>query len=136
MSNNGTPQDEAVEPTSQATPNDSDANLESDDKYIEFSESALSNTSSKRRVLFFYANWCPTCKPADQSFQENAASIPDDVVVLRVNYNDSDTDQAEKDLAAKYNIGYQHTFVQIDSEGNQVDLWVGGGFDEMLKNLN
>ncbi|OGK33137.1 hypothetical protein A3E10_01040 [Candidatus Roizmanbacteria bacterium RIFCSPHIGHO2_12_FULL_37_23] len=105
------------------------------EQYVEYSQAELEKASQKRRVLFFYANWCPTCRPADESFNENQANIPEDVVVIRVNYNDSDTDQAEKDLARKYGIGYQHTFVQIDSEGNQVAIWNGGEFDEMMENL-
>ncbi len=104
-------------------------------KYVEFSESELNKSTDKRRVLFFYASWCPTCRPADKSFKQNEANIPDDVVVLRVNYNDPSTDQMEKDLAKKYTVTYQHTFVQIDSKGNQVNLWNGGEFEELLENL-
>jgi len=40
-------------------------------RYIEYTKSAFDGAANKRRVLFFYANWCPTCRPADASFQQN-----------------------------------------------------------------
>jgi thiol-disulfide isomerase/thioredoxin len=100
--------------------------------YVEYSNTAFNNASNNRRVLFFYASWCPTCRPADTSFTKNVSKIPDDVTLIRVNYNDPDTDQEEKDLAKKYGITYQHTFVQIDSTGKEVTKWNGGQIDELL----
>ncbi len=104
-------------------------------KYLPYSPEASTATKDTRRVLFFYANWCPTCIPADASFMKEQDKIPDDVTVLRVNYNDTETDQAEKDLAAQYQITYQHTFVQIDSLGNAVTKWNGGKLEELLANI-
>ena len=103
--------------------------------YIEYSKTALEQNSEKRRILFFYANWCPTCRPADAGFRENENKIPEDVVVVRINYNDTDTDNEEKELAKKYAITYQHTYVQIDQEGNIITKWNGGGIDELLTNI-
>ena len=107
----------------------------SDSRYVEYSKKAFDNASDKRRVLYFYANWCPICRPADANFKENANKIPEDVVVIRVNYNDTDTDQEEKDLAQKYGITYQHTFVQIDSSSDRITAWNGGQVNELLKNI-
>lgn len=110
-------------------------NNSSDSKYIEYSKSTLENTNDKRRVLFFYASWCPTCRPTDENIRSNVNKIPEDLVVIRVNYNDPDTEEAEKDLAKKYNITYQHTFVQIDENGNEISKWNGGQIDEILENI-
>ncbi|MBI2031875.1 MAG: thioredoxin family protein [Candidatus Levybacteria bacterium] len=104
-------------------------------RYVEYSKAVLDGTVSTRRVLYFYANWCPTCRPADASFKQNASKIPEDVTLIRVNYNDTDTDQEEKDLAKKYEITYQHTFVQIDSFGKEIVKWNGGQIDELLTNI-
>lgn len=113
-----------------------DSNFDSSSlKYIEYSSSALQSSINNRRVLFFYANWCPTCKPADQNFKTNLDKIPEDVTLIRVNYNDSETERAEKDLSKKYGVTYQHTFVQIDHDGNVVTNWNGGKIDELLKYL-
>lgn len=101
-------------------------------RYIQYSKTALSSVSGNRRVLFFYASWCPTCRPADENFIKNVSKIPEDVTLIRVNYNDPETDQEEKDLAKKYGITYQHTFVQIDSMGKEITKWNGGQIDELL----
>jgi len=104
-------------------------------RYIEYSKEILANSTGSRRVLFFYASWCSTCRPADANFRENIDKIPDDVTLIRVNYSDPETDQDEKDLAKKYGITYQHTFVQIDSTEKEITKWNGGQTDELLTNL-
>ena len=104
-------------------------------RYIQYSKSALEQAVGGRRVLYFYANWCPTCRPADVNLRENAAQIPEDMTVVRVNYNDSDTDREEKALANQYGITYQHTFVQIDSQGQELTKWNGGQIEELLTKI-
>ncbi len=113
----------------------SSTNKMTDSRYVQYSKSALDSASNNRRVLFFYASWCPTCKPADASFTKNASKIPEDITLIRVNYNDPETDKEEKDLAKKYGITYQHTFVQIDGTGKEVIKWNGGQIDELLSNI-
>lgn len=105
------------------------------ERYQPFSENIFTLTANNTRVLFFYANWCPTCQPSDKSFRENSAQIPENVSVIRVNYNDNETDEAEKELAKKYGVTYQHTYVQIDTAGTEVTRWNGGGLAELLKKI-
>jgi thiol:disulfide interchange protein len=112
-----------------------DSSMMQDSKYVEFTSSVLKENVDKRRVLFFYANWCPICGPADANFKENTNRIPDDVVLIRVNYNDSETDADEMALADQYGITYQHTFVQIDESGNTIATWNGGQIEELLANI-
>ncbi len=123
----------------QATPTYGEGMMKKDNvtsgQYIPFSKGVLDTVTDKKRVLFFYANWCPTCKPADEDFTNKVNNIPQDVVIVRVNYNDTDTDQDEKDLAKKYGITYQHTYVQIDAAGNEVKKWNGGKLEELLVNI-
>jgi thioredoxin 1 len=97
--------------------------------YIPYSLQAFEAAEGRRRVYFFHANWCPTCKVANEDFEANAAQIPADVVVLKTNY---DTESA---LKQEYDITYQHTFVQVDENGNQVTTWSGGGVEELINNL-
>lgn len=104
-------------------------------QYVPYTNAAFDTAEQNRRVLFFYASWCPTCRPADADFSANAADIPEGVTVLRVNYNDPDTDDAEKQLAQKYGVTYQHTFVQIDSTGQEITKWNGGQLTELLSNI-
>lgn len=112
-----------------------DSKMSTGTKYILYSNSQFNESIKTRRVLFFYANWCPTCITANKSFEINARQIPENVTVLRVNYNDSDTDEDEKELAKKYGITYQHTFVQIDANGDELAKWNGGDVEELLSNI-
>lgn len=112
-----------------------DKNGQTQSRYILYSPASFETESEKRRVLYFYANWCPICRPADANLKANENRIPEDVVVIRVNYNDSDTDQDEKKLAEKYGVTYQHTFVQIDQNANEVTKWNGGEIEELLDRI-
>jgi thiol-disulfide isomerase/thioredoxin len=107
----------------------------SSDRYQPYSSGVLAKTSGNRRVLYFYASWCPTCHPADADFVKNESDIPEDVRVIRINYNDEDTSEEETALAAQYKITYQHTFVQIDAQGNVITQWNGGQTADLIKNL-
>lgn len=100
--------------------------------YVPYSQTALESTAKTKRILFFYANWCPTCRPVNLELQENEAKLPQGVRVVRVNYNDTDTDEAEKELAKQYGITYQHTFILIDEDGKELKKWNGGGLDEII----
>lgn len=104
-------------------------------RYKPYSSSVFEQSGNKRRVLFFYADWCPTCRPADTAFIQKANQIPQDVAVIRVNYNDTNTDAEEKALATQYQITYQHTFVQIDENSEVVTKWNGGELPELLANI-
>ncbi|MCD8484330.1 thioredoxin family protein [Candidatus Woesebacteria bacterium] len=115
---------------------DSDPNeTTSGAQYVAHTPGILAETANSRRVLFFYANWCPTCRPADADFAAQVESLPDDVTVIRVNYDDSETSAEERQLANQYSVTYQHTFVQIDSSGEVVTTWNGGQTDTLLKNI-
>jgi thiol-disulfide isomerase/thioredoxin len=103
-------------------------------RYIEFTQGTLEEYSNTNRVLFFYANWCPTCRPIDTELNENESQIPEGMSIVRVNFNDPDTDDSEKDLARTYNVVNQHTFVQIDENGEEITKWNGGGLEEIIEN--
>lgn len=104
-------------------------------RYIADGITALGQNTGGRRVLFFYADWCPTCRPVDRELRDKENEIPGDVTIYRINYNDTATDTEEKDLAEKYSITYQHTFVQIDGEGEEIAKWNGGGLSEVIGNM-
>jgi thiol-disulfide isomerase/thioredoxin len=76
-------------------------------------------------ILYFYANWCPICKAEEPEFRRLVEETSFGVRAIRVNYNDSDTDADEKALAKQFGITYQHTFVYIDREGNEISRTIG-----------
>jgi thioredoxin 1 len=93
--------------------------------YLPFSKAAYDQARADRRpiVLFFYANWCPTCRVQEPIMQEVYAS--GDIAALgvqafRVNFNDPETDADERALAESFRITYQHTFVMLNVDGQEV----------------
>jgi thiol-disulfide isomerase/thioredoxin len=70
-------------------------------------------------VLFFNANWCSTCKIARDNIEANLDSIPSNLAIVVVDFD------KETDLRKKYGVTIQHTFVQIDKDGNQLTKWSG-----------
>lgn len=63
-------------------------------------------------VLYFYANWCPICAKEFPLMQAAFNQLSTDKVIgFRVNFNDSDTEEYEEQLASEYGVAYQHTKV-------------------------
>lgn len=84
--------------------------------------------SKNPTVLFFAADWCPSCQADLKDINVNGARLGK-VNVVVVDYDKS------ADLKAQYGITAQDTFVQIDSMGAKLAIWNGGGVDGILKNL-
>ena len=99
------------------------------DSYIEYSPDAFAAAAGKKRVLFFYASWCPTCRPVDAEILAMEETIPEDVVIFRVDYD------TEEELKEKYGVTYQHTFVVVDTEGEAVTKWNGGDLEMILEKV-
>lgn len=70
-------------------------------------------------VLFFNAAWCSTCKEARENLEADPAAIPAGLTIVKVDYDDSD------ELKQKYGVTVQHTFVQVDADGNEIAKWNG-----------
>lgn len=85
--------------------------------YSPYSEKAAA--APGRTVLFFHAKWCPSCRSADKAFQAEAASLPVDVNLLKVDYD------SQSDLKKKYGVTGQTTFVWVDAKGNSLKKWMG-----------
>ncbi len=99
-------------------------------RYYEYSLEALAQAQrSGKVVLYFWAPWCSTCTSLDLEIQDGKANIPEDVTVLRIDY-----DRAQE-LKRRYNVVTQHTFVQIDPEGKPLATWVGGELENFAQNL-
>lgn len=88
-------------------------------KYETYAENKLTWAENGDVVLFFHASWCPTCKALENNINANLSEIPENTYILKTNYD------TETELKKKYGITYQHTFVQVDSKGNQIKKWSG-----------
>ncbi len=97
-------------------------------RYVNYSKSTFAAARGKKRVYYFHAPWCPTCVPADKEFQTNQADIPEDVILFKTDYDSSE------ELKKRYSITYQHTFVLVDENENEIKKWNGGAINELIAN--
>ena len=84
--------------------------------YAAYSSDMLGKTENT--VVFFHANWCPSCRAADAGI--SAGSIPENLTILKADYD------SETELKKKYGVTTQHTFVLVDAQGEMIKKWVGG----------
>lgn len=98
-------------------------------EYKDYSVSAVSaaQVAGNKVVLFFHATWCPFCKTADSAFKSRIGDISSGITVLKTDYD------SQTALKQKYGVTYQHTFVQIDTNGNQISKWSGGDIENLKK---
>ncbi len=99
-------------------------------KYQEYSSESFAAAGGARRVLFFHAAWCPTCKVTDADFVDAQSRIPEGVMVFKTDYD------TEDELKKKCGVTYQHTFVEVDAQGKQLQKWNGGGVSQLTAKLN
>ena len=82
--------------------------------YSNYDNSLVGATNTT--VLFFHAEWCPSCIAADASISKaNIAST--DITLLKVDFDNS------VDLRQKYGVTTQHTFVHVDANGKLIKKW-------------
>lgn len=110
-----------------------DQNLEFSKRYVAYTSENLTKAveDNKKAVIFFHAGWCPTCIAAQRDFKANFDKVPKNVTILQTDYDTS------TELKQKYNVTYQDTFVEVDSQGNEVTKWSSGGqgVQALLANL-
>ncbi len=93
-------------------------------------EQEVEKYKDSRVVMFFNASWCSTCKIARDNFESSLDQIPLDLTIVVVDFDNSD------DLRKKYGITVQHTFVQIDANGESLKKWSGSTtIDQIVKAL-
>ena len=80
--------------------------------FTNYSADQLVLADSGDVVLFFHAEWCPTCRRLESDI--NANTVPDGVHILKVDYD------SETALKQKYGVTRQHTLVVVDSSGNKI----------------
>jgi thiol-disulfide isomerase/thioredoxin len=107
----------------------SDSENTSVGRYIDYSDSAIAQATKDggKAVLFFHAAWCPTCRAAEKEILGNLDTIPQDLTIIKTDFD------SMQELKKQYQIVNQHTFVQVDADGNEVTRWVGGGLETILQ---
>ncbi len=89
------------------------------DQYVDYSASTLSSIDKEKRILFFKADWCPSCNALDRDIESNLSSIPENVAILKADYD------SETELKKKYKVASQHTLVVLDENEEEVEKWSG-----------
>jgi thiol-disulfide isomerase/thioredoxin len=97
--------------------------------YGDYDSSKLANAEKGEVVLFFHAGWCPKCVTSDKNFK--ASATPDGLTVLKLDFDNS------FELRKKYGVTMQHTFVQVDKDGNLLKKWSGSyTYDDLKTQVN
>lgn len=78
-----------------------------------------SKYSEARKVYFFHAKWCSTCRALEADIQANVNQLPSDVVIIKTDYD------TEDDLRKQFDIRVQHTLVYFDNDGTELGKWTG-----------
>lgn len=109
---------EAAIPTGEPLADDA---VETAGSYVTLSDYAADKAAYDEGtvVLFFHASWCPTCKTTEENLNADPASIPEGLAIVKIDFDDSD------DLRQRYGVTTQHTFVQVDADGNELAKWSG-----------
>lgn len=99
-----------------ATTETVEASVELSGVYANYDASLVGKTDDT--VLFFHAGWCPSCQAADKAI--TSGNVPEGLSILKTDFDSS------TDLRKKYGVTGQHTFVQVDADGELIKKWVGG----------
>ncbi len=103
-------------------------NGEINKKYLDYSQENISLAENHQVLLLFMADWCVSCKQLDIDILNNISTIPDEILILKVNY-ESDTQTKDK-----YQVDTPHTVVLIDNQGNELKRWIGSlTLDALIK---
>lgn len=99
--------------------------------YQSYSEEKIALAETGKVVIFFHASWCPSCKALNNDIENNLASIPAGVIILKADYD------KETELKKKYGVTTQHTLVQVDKDGGLIKKWSGGSkLENIISQIN
>lgn len=70
-------------------------------------------------VLFFHAEWCPSCRGLENDINAQLSQIPANTHILKLDYD------TETELKRKYGVVRQHTLVVVDANGNEIKKLTG-----------
>jgi len=84
-------------------------------KYEDYNETAFAQAEG-RRILFFYAPWCPQCRALDASINEG--TVPSGAAIFKIDYD------SNQGLRQRYEVMIQTTLVEVDENGNEIQKYV------------
>ncbi len=87
--------------------------------FTTYSADKLAMAATGDVVLFFHAAWCPSCRALESDINANITEIPENIHILKVDYD------SETELKKKYGVVRQHTLVQVDENGTEIQTLTG-----------
>lgn len=99
--------------------------------FTDYSPDKLALAEDGTLVLFFRADWCPTCRGLENNINANLSAIPANTHILKLDYD------TETELKKKYGVIRQHTLIQVDANGNEIKTLTGltNTLDQVLNQL-
>jgi thiol-disulfide isomerase/thioredoxin len=88
-----------------------------------------SKYADTNNVYFFHASWCPICQGIDKEISANESLVPAGVTLIKTDFDTS------TDLRKKYGVTTQYTFVQVDSNGNEIAQWSATNTDKAIAGI-
>ncbi len=99
--------------------------------YEDFSQEKYEELKgSKPVVLFFHAEWCPTCKQIEGDVTTELSNFPKGTKILQADFD------TENELKAEYDIVVQSTLVVLDADGNVVEKLAAPSNSEIISTIN
>jgi len=80
-------------------------------------------------IYFFKTDWCFACKVVSADARANLNLIPSDVVFVELDFD------TENELRERYQVTLQTTFVQVDKDGNKINMWRADNIKDALKGI-
>ena len=113
---------------------------ESLSNYVDYSTEAFQESinSGKVVLLYFTANWCPTCRAQEPINVNLFKKLQGDseIVAYKAHILDDETTQEEEALAKEHGVRLQHSFVLLDASGEVVFTHTGPlTEDDLMKEL-
>ena len=96
----------------------SESDISDAGSYQLYSEAAVAASTADKKILFFHATWCPSCKVTDADLKDSLADIPPNVAIFKTDY---DTETA---LRQKHGVTLQHSYVLLDENGGTAKRWI------------
>lgn len=118
----------------------SNENQNRPDNYMDFttSEHEKAKGEGKTVMLYFTANWCPTCRAQEPVNLEAFEELRDDndIVIFQIHILDSETTEENEDLADEFGVRLQHTYIILNPQGEVAFTHTGPLVKEdIIKNL-
>jgi thiol-disulfide isomerase/thioredoxin len=89
----------------------------------------ISKYTDSEKVYFFHASWCSICQGIDKEINTDMSKIPAGVTIIKTDFDSS------TDLRQKYGVTTQYTFVQVDSNGNEIAQWSATNLDKAIEGI-